>query len=132
MTQIYTIMMNEQVMNVDINRIQYLSIFGSMILLAFILALIRNKKIKEEYSLLWIIAGVIFLFFAIWRDALDYLANLAGIAYAPAAIFLVFFIAIFIILVQFSIILSKLTEQNKRLIQEIGLLKMEIEQLKEK
>lgn len=125
-------MMNEQVMNVDINRIQYLSIFGSMILLAFILALIRNKKIKEEYSLLWIIAGVIFLFFAIWRDALDYLANLAGIAYAPAAIFLVFFIAIFIILVQFSIILSKLTEQNKRLIQEIGLLKMEIEQLKEK
>jgi hypothetical protein len=125
-------MMNEQVMNVDINRIQYLSIFGSMILLAFILVLIRNKKIKEEYSLLWIIAGVIFLLFSIWRDALDYLANLAGIAYAPAAIFLVFFIAIFMILVQFSIILSKLTEQNKRLVQEIGLLKMEIEQLKEK
>ena len=76
--------------------------------------------------------GAIFLLFSIWRDALDYLAHLAGIAYAPAAIFLIFIIAIFMILVQFSIILSKLTEQNKRLIQEIGLLKMEIEKLKER
>jgi hypothetical protein len=124
--------MNEQILHVDINRIQYLSIIGSLILLAFILILIRNKKIKEEYSLLWLIVSLVFLFFSIWRDALDYLAHLAGIAYAPAAIFLIFFIAVFMILVQFSIIISKLSEQNKRLIQEIGLLKMELNQLKEK
>jgi len=123
--------MNEQMLHVDIHRIQYLAIFGSMVLLAFILVLIRNKKIKEEYSLLWIIISLVFLFFSIWRDALDYLAHLAGIAYAPAAIFLLFFIAVFMILVQFSIIISRLTEQNKRLIQELGLLKMEITQLKE-
>jgi hypothetical protein len=124
--------MNEQILHVDINRIQYLSIIGSLILLAFILILIRNKKIKEEYSLLWLIVSLVFLFFSIWRDALDYLAHLAGIAYAPAAIFLIFFIAVFMILVQFSIIISKLSEQNKRLILEIGLLKMELNQLKEK
>jgi len=124
--------MNEQLLHVDIHRIQYLSIIGSLILLAFILILIRNKKIKEEYSLLWLIVSLVFLFFSIWRDALDYLAHLAGIAYAPAAIFLIFFIAVFMILVQFSIIISKLSEQNKRLIQEIGLLKMELNRLKEK
>jgi hypothetical protein len=124
--------MNEQILHVDIHRIQYLSIIGSLLLLAFILILIRSKKIKEEYSLLWLIFSLVFLFFSIWRDALDYLAHLAGIAYAPAAIFLVFFMAVFMILVQFSIIISKLSEQNKRLIQEIGLLKMEIKQLKEK
>jgi hypothetical protein len=124
--------MNEQIIHVDINRIQYLSIIGSLIFLAFILLLIRNKKIKEEYSLLWIIVGIVFLFFSIWRSALDYLGHLAGFAYSPSAILLILILAAFLILIQFSIILSKLSEQNKRLSQEIGLLKMEIDKLKEK
>jgi hypothetical protein len=39
---------------------------------------------------------------------------------------------IFAILIHYSLIISKITERNKILVQEIGLLKQEIEQLKEK
>lgn len=38
--------------------------------------------------------------------------------------------AVIFVLIQFSVILSRLSEQNKRLIQEVGALKAEIESLK--
>tara|TARA_B110001452_G_C15241725_1_gene430068 strand:- start:15604 stop:16023 length:420 start_codon:yes stop_codon:yes gene_type:complete len=116
--------------NIDINRIQILAIFGSTFAMLFILRLIRNKKIKEEYSLLWLFFSIIFVVFSIWRDGLDYLSKLIGIAYPPAALFLLLLTSIFIILIQFSIIISKHSESLKTLAQELGILKLELEDFK--
>lgn len=112
--------------------IQYISIFGSLFVLIFIFELIRKKKIKEQYSILWIFFSIIFLFFSIWRDALEKLSNIIGIVYAPAALFLLLIIAIFAVLIHFSISISKLIENTKDLTQEIGMLKHDIGKLKEK
>jgi hypothetical protein len=60
---------------------------------------------------------------------LDVFAKLIGIDYPPSALFLIFALAIFLILIQFSIILSMLTEKNTKLTQEIGLLKLELAKL---
>ncbi|MCD4679086.1 MAG: DUF2304 domain-containing protein [Bacteroidales bacterium] len=111
-------------------NIQYIAITGSILLLFFVLHLIRKKSLKEEYSLLWLFFCFVFLFFSIWRDGLDYFAQLIGIAYAPAALFFIFLLAILMILIEFSIIISKLSDKSKNLAQEIGILKMEIEKLK--
>ena len=61
---------------------------------------------------------------------LEEFARLVGIAYAPAALFLILLLAVFLILIEFSIIISKLAERNKNLAQEIGILKEELEKLK--
>lgn len=90
--------------------------------------MIRKKKIKEEYSLLWLLSGVVFLFFSVFRKALDSFAHLIGIDYAPAAIFLVLIGCIFMILVHFSVVISKLSERTKNLTQEIALMKIQMEQ----
>jgi len=114
---------------IDINRVQYIAIAVSILLFSFILWLIRSKKIKEEYSLLWIFFSLVFVVFSLWRGALETFAFQLGIAYPPAALFLILLMAIFLILIQFSIIISKLADNNKTLAQEIALLKFEIEQL---
>ncbi len=111
-------------MNYYSNRIQILSIFFSVIFILFILHLIRKKKIKEEYSLLWLFSGIVFLFFSIWRNALEYLAKILGIDYTPAALFLILFGSIYLLLIHFSTVLSKLSEQNKKLVQEVALLQI--------
>lgn len=116
--------------SVNTVRIQYIAIAGSILFLLLILELIRRKKIKESYSLLWLFFGVVFLFFSIFRNCLEKLASFLGIAYAPAAIFILLLMAVIFVLIQFSVILSRLSEQNKRLIQEVGTLKAEIESLK--
>lgn len=118
--------------NVNVLKIQYIAIAASILLLFFVLYLIRKKSIKEEYSLLWLFFSIVFIVFSIWREGLDYFAKLIGVAYAPAALFFIFLLAILMILIEFSIIISKLSDKIKNLAQEIGILRMEIRKLKEK
>lgn len=124
--------MNESIslINSNIQKTQYIAIIASILLFLYILYLVRNKRIKEEYSLLWLFSSIILISFSIWRDGLEYFAQLVGIAYPPAALFLILLLAIFLILIEFSIIISTLSNRNKTLAQEIGILKMEIEKLK--
>lgn len=114
----------------DVNtvKIQFFAIIGSLLLLVFIFELIRRKKIKEQFSLLWLFVTSFFIIISVWRDGLEEMSRFMGIAYAPAAFLLILVMGIFIILIQFSIIISKLSENQKNLIQEIGLLKNKIEQ----
>mgnify|MGYP002639363445 FL=1 len=116
--------------NFDASTIQYISILGSIIFIILMILLIRNRKIKEEFSILWLFFGIVFFVLSVWRGSLEVIARILGIAYAPAAIFLILIIAIISILIHLSVIISKITDQNKILIQEVGLLKMEFDILK--
>ena len=116
----------------DTGNIQAIAIAVSVFFLLLILYLIKNKRIKEEYSLLWIFFAVIFIIFSFWRAGLDYIAMAIGVAYPPAALFMILLMAIFLILIEFSIIISKLSDKNKSLAQEIGLLDHEIKKLRER
>ncbi|WP_049629236.1 DUF2304 domain-containing protein [Cellvibrio sp. pealriver] len=111
------------------NRIQLFSITGSLILFLFILRLVKRKKLKEEYSLLWIGFGFIFILLSLFKPLLEVVADILGILYAPAALLLLLVISVFFILIQFSIVISKLAESNKNLIQEVGILKAELKKL---
>lgn len=124
--------MNNQMSTIgsNIQTTQSIAIAVSVSLFLYILYLVRKKKIKEEYSLLWLSSSIVFIVFSIWRNGLEYFAQLVGIAYAPAALFLILQLAIFLILIEFSIIISQLSDKNKVLAQEMALLKNEVEKLK--
>ena len=115
---------------INTNIIQYIAITGSILFFIMILYLVRKKRIREEYSILWLFFGIIFIVLSIWRDILDYFARLIGIAYSPAAFLLMLIGGIILILIQYSIVISSLTEKNKNLTQELGILKLELENLK--
>ena len=117
---------------VNIYIIQYVAITGSFLFIASVLFLISRRKLREEFSLLWLFFGFIFLGLSIWRKSLDIIASFLGIAYPPAAIFLILIIGIISILIHFSIAISGLTERVKILVQEVGLLKMKQDEKKRK
>ena len=119
--------MEEQV---DIYRMSYIAIIGSVFILAFIVELIRKNKLKEKYSLLWLFFGVLFLLLSIYREGLEIISKLIGVDYAPAALFLALIVAMFFILLHFSIVVSELSEKNISVIQELGLLRFELKELK--
>jgi len=126
--------MNNQASTIGSNMqtTQYIAIIVSISLFLYILFLVRKKKIKEEYSLLWLFSSIVFIFFSIWRDGLEYFAKLMGIAYPPAALFLILMLAVFLILIEFSVNISKLSDKNTTLAQEQALLRHELESLKTK
>jgi hypothetical protein len=123
--------MNENISSIasNIQKTQFIAIIASVGLFLYILYLVRNKRIKEEYSLLWLIFSVVFIFFSVWRNGLEDFARLVGIAYSPAALFIILLLAVFLILIEFSRIISRLTDRNIVLAQEMGILKMEVEKL---
>jgi hypothetical protein len=114
----------------DINRVQYIAIVGSLAMLAFIFELTRKKKIRVQYAILWFFIGLVFLIFSLWRQGLDVAAKAVGVVYPPAALFLLLILGVFAILVQFSVVISKISDQNTKIIQELGAAQSEIERLK--
>ena len=123
--------MNEEASSIgnNIQTTQYIAIAVSISLFLYILYLVRKKRIKEEYSLLWLSSSIVFIVFSIWRHGLEYFAKLIGIAYPPAALFLILMLAIFLILIEFSVNISKLAGNNKILAQDLALLRNELMRL---
>ena len=110
-------------------RIQVAAIILTILISAIVLELVRKRKLREEYSLLWISAIVCLGILAAYRPIVGKIAELLGIAYAPSALFIAAFGLGFALILHFSIAISRILEHNKRLTQEIGLLKLRMQEL---
>lgn len=119
-------------MEINLYTYQILSIVGSIFILLMLVELVRRRKLKENYSLLWFGISIVFLVFSVWPDLLLYLASLLGIEYAPSALFLILIVSLYLLSIHFSVVISELSEKIKNLSQKIGLLDLEIRKLRNK
>jgi hypothetical protein len=103
-------------------RIQIVAIIGASGLLLAVLELVRQRRLLERYALVWLSAAVVLLALAVWRSLLTRLADLVGIAYPPNALFFAAFGAILLLLLHFSVAVSRLQDQAKVLAQRLALL----------
>ena len=110
--------------------VQIIAVIFSVSLLIGIVDLIRRGMLKEQYALLWLASAVILLILSVWRGLLDKIALAMGIAYPPSFLFLVAFLFLLLIVLHFSVIISDFSEKNKRLSQEVAILKTMFEQYK--
>ncbi len=108
--------------------LKLLAIVASGLLLLIVVELIRRGRLKEKYSLLWLLSGGILLIFSSSRDILEYVSRLLGIFYPPSLLFLVAFLFLLLITLHFSVVISGLSEKNKQLAQEVALLRQQIEE----
>ncbi|NLA25193.1 MAG: DUF2304 domain-containing protein [Bacteroidales bacterium] len=108
-------------------RIQIISIIVSVLLLFFSGRLIVKGKLRVEYSIFWFALTVILVVFSFWRDGLEFFSKLLGVYEAPNLVFLVAIGSVFLYLLHFSIVISKLKDDNRKLAQDIALLKEKIE-----
>jgi hypothetical protein len=104
------------------DRIQIVSIIAAAGLLFVVFELVRRRRLQERYALLWLASALVLLGLAIWRGALEKLATGLGIFYPPNALFVVAFGFVLILLLHFSLAVSKLTDQSKLLAQRLALL----------
>ena len=104
-------------------KIQIIAITASVLFLLYIVRLIIKGKLREEYSIVWIICTVVLILFSFWRDGLEIIAKLVGVYEAPNLVFTGAIFAVFIYLLHLSVVVSKLHEENKKLAQDIAMLK---------
>jgi hypothetical protein len=103
-------------------RVSIVAAIASALLLLVVFELIRSRRLQERYAILWLLTGAVMLVLALWRDALDELADLVGIAYPPSALFVLGALFILLVLLHYSTVISKLSDQNRRLAQRMALL----------
>jgi len=92
-----------------------------------IFELVRRKHLMERYAILWLLAGITVLVLALWKGLLTRLSHAVGIDYPPSALFAVAFLFVIVLLVHFSISVSRLSDQNKILAQRLALLQERLE-----
>jgi hypothetical protein len=109
-------------------RVEVVALLGTVSLLVIIVEAIRRRRLSENYSLVWLLMASVLMVLSLWRHGLDVLGDLIGIFYPPSALFVVGFGAVLLILFRFSIVISQLTEQNRRLAQHLALLDWQLRQ----
>jgi hypothetical protein len=104
-------------------RVSLAASIASVILLLVVLELIRGRRLKERYALLWLATGAVLLVLSAWRDGLNTIAGWLGVGtYPPAILFAAATLFIIVVLLHYSTVLSKLTDENVLLAQRLALL----------
>jgi hypothetical protein len=112
------------------SRVQIVAILVSGGLFGVIIELVRRRRLMERYALLWLACALMLLGLSIWREGLEIFARAVGVAYAPSALFLVALGFILLLLLHFSLVISRLADQTKVLAQRLGLLQHELDDLR--
>jgi hypothetical protein len=111
-------------------RISIAAAIASVLLILVVLELIRGRRLKERYALLWLVTGVVLLVLAVWRGGLNTIAGWLGVSgYPPAILFAAATLFVIVVLLHYSTVLSKLDEESTLLAQELAILRKRVEDL---
>ena len=101
------------------------AIFASIIIFIVIINLVKNKKLKEEYSWLWLLTGFVMIILVLWYDLLLMITRLIGAVQPTTTVFIFAILFLICVALHFAIKISILTDQVKNLSQKISLLDAE-------
>jgi hypothetical protein len=101
------------------------AIATSFAVLAFIVELVRRRRLKEEYAWLWVATTIGMFVLATWYGLLEWVSRLIGAVTVTTTLFIFALLFLLLINVHYSTVLSRLTEQLRRVTQELALLEVE-------
>jgi hypothetical protein len=108
-------------------KVTIIASIGALVILGVVFELIRRKHLRERYALIWLLTGIVLLVLALWRNGLNTLAAWVGVkTYPPSVIFAAILFFVLVLLLHFSIVLSRLSDQNTTLAQKLALLENEV------
>jgi len=112
-----------------IDSIHLIGIGFSLTIIISVFLMVRERMLKEKYSLVWFLIGFFTLVMSIFKDLMDWFANLIGVYYAPSAFFAILIACAYLLLLNMSVSISSLKKHNKALAQELGLTKLRLEEV---
>jgi hypothetical protein len=101
----------------------------AVLVLAVVVELVRRRRLMERYALLWLLAAVGLFVLGVWQGLLTTLATDVGIRSAPNALFALGFAFVVALLLSLTLVISRLSDQNKQLAQRLALLANRLEEL---
>ena len=100
----------------------------AVVIALVVLAYIRRRRLREEYSLLWLLLVAAMVLLASFEGITVWVADRLDVAYAPSILYFVALAFIAAMLFHYSLEISRLSDQSRRLAQEVSLLRSRLEQ----
>jgi hypothetical protein len=113
-------------------HLRLVAIASTIGLLFVVLDLVRRRRLLERYALVWLGVTALLLVLIVWSDLLLGVASMIGIAYPPSALFVIAFGFVIVLLLHFSVAVSRLHDQSKVLAQHLGLLEERLRRQEER
>ena len=100
---------------------------ASLVLVLVVFELIRSRRLRERYALLWLLTGMVLVVLSAWRGGLNTIAGWLGVrGYPPAVLFAVGLLFVILVLLHYSTVISRLSDQNVILAQRLALLETKL------
>jgi Uncharacterized conserved protein (DUF2304) len=101
---------------------------ASFSLVLVVLELIRSRRLRERYALLWLLTGLVLTALSAWREGLNTIAGWLGVrSYPPAVLFAAGILFLMAVLLHYATVISRLSDQNVLLAQRLALLEQQLE-----
>lgn len=109
---------------------QIIAVVGTVLFLIFVIELVRRRRLVERYALLWMLIALAGVVLAVWNGGLEWIADASGIRSPTNALFLLGLVAVVGVLLNFSVAISRLSEETRILAQTISRLDAENRELR--
>jgi hypothetical protein len=112
-------------------KLQIVAIVASSGLVLIVFELLRRRRLIERYALLWLGSSLVLLGLSIWTNLLEIISKAVGIVYPPNALFMIAFGFVLVLLLHFSLAISRLSGETKVLAQKVARLDRDVRELSE-
>ena len=108
-------------------RQKIFAIIASLLIMLLVVELVRRRKLREEYSWLWLLTGGIIILLVVWHELLLFITHLIGAIAPTTTLFIFGLLFLMLISLHYSMQISKLSHQVKEMAQQLALLKGRVE-----
>lgn len=105
---------------------QTFAVIASVLTLGIIVELVRRRRLREEYAWLWLLTGVLMVLLSSWYGLIEGITHLIGAVTPTTTLFVFGLLFLLVVSVHFSVVISRLSQQVRRLVQELALLEAEL------
>lgn len=112
-------------------RLQIVAVIAVLVFFIILISLLKKNKLALRYSLLWMLSGLVMLILALFPGLLDKFAHLIGVYSSVNALFAVLISCGLMLMISFTVIVSKEKREIVRLVQENAILEERIRRLEE-
>ena len=108
-------------------RQKIFAILASILIMFIVLELVRRRKLREEYSWLWLLTGGVIILLVSWYDFLVLITRLIGAIAPTTTLFIFGLLFLMLISLYYSIQISKLSQQVREIAQQLAILREQVE-----
>jgi len=94
----------------------------------FLVNLMRKRRLREKYAIIWLLLATVIVVVGAFPQTVLWLTRVVGVEIPANLVFAVAIMVLLIVCIQLSTEVTAIEEKTRTLVEEVALLRLEVEQ----